>query len=113
MSEFKHTPGPWRTRSMGPWTTDSDLGGHSSWAVGTDRGVIAIAVTHEHHDDPEYTANARLIAAAPMLLEAADDTLEALKLLLIGLSTRAPETIPVINAHIEELSYAIAKATGQ
>lgn len=68
---------------------------------------------YDDEDDAVAEANARLIAAAPMLLEGAVDTVEALKLLRMGLAKRAPEAIPVIDAHIDELQYAIAKAKGQ
>lgn len=72
-----NTPLPWRTRAMGPWSTDSELGSHASWAIGTERGVIAIVVTHEHHDDPEFLANAALIVRAVNSQEALSEALAA------------------------------------
>ena len=56
-----------------------------------------------------------LMAAAPMLLDGAQDTVEALKLIRIGLANGVidePKMIEVIDAHIDELSFAIATATG-
>jgi hypothetical protein len=59
----------------------------------------------------EEEANARLIAAAPELLEGAQDAVEAFKLLRIGMANE-PKAIEVIDAHIDELNFAIRKATG-
>lgn len=59
----------------------------------------------------EKIARARLWSAAPMLLEGAQDTVEALKLLRVGMAGE-PKALEVIDAHIDELEYAIAKATG-
>jgi hypothetical protein len=58
----------------------------------------------------EKIERARLWSAAPMLLEGAEDAVIALKLLRTGLLEKAPETIAVIDAHIDELEYAIGKA---
>lgn len=57
MSEAKHTPGPW----VASWR---DYGG----VIGKDGYVVAQAATFRNKEVIE--ANARLIAAAPELLEA-------------------------------------------
>ena len=49
--------------------------------------------------------------AAQMLLEGAQDAVEAFKLLRLGMAGE-PKAIEVIDAHIDELEFAIAKATG-
>lgn len=67
MSESKHTPGPWEVQSY------TNYKGWSVWA--NDRGCIAEGCIAERWYDAdqqpdELKANARLIAAAPELLEA-------------------------------------------
>lgn len=97
----KFTPGPWQLGcEMGPWTTDSEQGSHCSWSIGKGRNVIAIAVTHADYDDPEFLANARLIAAAPDLLEALQE--------LVGALDSCVELTPDL---IKKAETAIAKAT--
>nr|WP_064247000.1 hypothetical protein [Rhizobium leguminosarum]OAP95128.1 hypothetical protein A4U53_18070 [Rhizobium leguminosarum] len=71
MSERRHTPGPWRV--------DSDNDGYGIEIVGRPtwpcsrfgvQGDWDIAKIEELDNDAEARANARLIAAAPELLEA-------------------------------------------
>jgi hypothetical protein len=57
-------------------------------------------------------ANAHLIAAAPWLYDAAEDTAEALALLRIGLRGNKA-AMEVIDAHISELNTALTKARGE
>lgn len=61
----KHTPGPWKVYERVS-NHDSD-----SWIKGPDGEQIASGIGHE--DEPQQLANARLIAAAPELLEALQD----------------------------------------
>lgn len=62
MSGVKHTPGPWLTQ----WEHDGD---ESIWS--RDGGMHMIATCHAEDDRViPAKANARLIAAAPDLLEA-------------------------------------------
>ena len=69
-----HTPGPWVNRTVGDPT---DKSGGQIYA-----GKVNVATCHfGSHDTPEYDdykANARLIAAAPELLEAAKFALSIL-----------------------------------
>ena len=64
MSEFKHTPGPWRAF----WTKDGKsllgIGEETAEAITDGRGLLGIWRNYE-----EMTANARLIAAAPEMVE--------------------------------------------
>lgn len=72
MSEARHTPGPWTLSD----DYDTVFGGPPD-----DRGSVMVANIAGDADDPENEANARLIAAAPELLEVARQyaaTLEAL-----------------------------------
>jgi hypothetical protein len=59
----KHTKGPWKASKRGAYT---DYDGNSVVILGDD---MRVAVVH-HHGDRSSTANARLIAAAPEMLEA-------------------------------------------
>lgn len=54
--DTKYTPGPWMVRSTG--------------CVGTDDMMVASVYPMEDQNLEEHDANARLIAAAPELLEA-------------------------------------------
>ena len=69
MSETKHTPGPWRISGGSATTVQADYR-----AINSEGGVlIARALGYPNSgyfpSDDEATANARLIAAAPELLE--------------------------------------------
>jgi hypothetical protein len=106
-----HTKGPWQVsgcRHSGDLKIGRDTRLH---AVGPDGD--AVCMVFYDMKTGRGLRDARLIAAAPMLLEGAQDTVGALKLLRTGLRERAPETLGVIDAHISELEYAIAKALGQ
>jgi len=89
----EHTPGPWGDE-------------RKSVIV---RGLTWVA--HAHYPTKEGEANARLIAAAPELLEGAQDAVEAFKILRVGMLDNKA-ALEVKDAHIDELNYAIAKATG-
>lgn len=64
MSEATHTPGPWAIGKYGKVTTPD----------GETLLVDGVSLPMNH--DPEAIANARLIAAAPELLEALEKMLE-------------------------------------
>ena len=67
----KHTPGPWIESDCDDWSVDHDTAATVSWtAINARNGrAVALPVITGFNDD-ELTANARLIAAAPDLLEA-------------------------------------------
>ena len=93
----KHTPGPWTIGRIGDGTE------HTApiEGAGTTVGYVEM---HSFDDDetttPEQAANARLIAAAPDLLEALTDCLDRLE-----------QDYPKDNARIVNARAAIAKAT--
>ena len=98
----KHTPGPW----IGAGPSFGDPFPRYTTSIVTKReddddGIVEICELPFHHRDDENEANARLIAAAP-------DLLEALQYMM--------EVCPAINQQGEEAhlraSAAIAKATG-
>lgn len=96
MSEVKHTPGPWSylrtTHPRGYIVTGRD-------------GIYDIAIVRDVGGTPENAANARLIAAAPELLEALQGVLKAGR----GTSGR----IILEGWHEVVVRDAIAKATGE
>jgi hypothetical protein len=65
---FHHTPGPWRASIYGGWDTPR---------VWSDQGAVAMLIHHESGPG-EAEANALLIAAAPDLLAALRQTLQAM-----------------------------------
>ena len=109
MSEAKHTPGPWKKaeRPNGPWW-------HISADYGLDKykgcGRQAVACVHgvskrrgESAYSEMFEANARLIAAAPELLD-------ALRYIEGVALANEPRDLPTIAAKARA---AIAKATGE
>ena len=96
MSEIKPTPGPWAVARMTPCRVDTASGSISiSWSSNNDSGAR----------EREAEANARLIAAAPELLEALQKMLPELRGLSIVSDTAAEM--------LREAEAAIAKATGE
>ncbi len=101
----KHTPGPWNIGSSDLPVSRMSIhckghkdSCHSTVALMVSRGVIGIS-----HD--EEFANARLIAAAPDLLEALKDCVAVMDRELAGLKVIQPE--------LSAARAAIAKATGE
>ena len=105
-----HTPGPWIASVQ-----RSKEGRHLGWIVEASEGrggrigwpSRAYADTNEEapRDGKEQEANARLIAAAPDLLGAADYAAEAI--------ASVPAGFPVLDRALEHLRAAIAKAEGR
>ena len=98
MSNTKHTPGPW---------TKCFLNGH--WHIARKDGRVEIAKVAAYKNREQSTANARLIAAAPELLEACHNALAWL-----GEKPEPNDDRPHSNsvrALIDQLEAAIAKAT--
>lgn len=96
-----HTPGPWENHK---WNSEE----HQISAKG---GTIAL-VSHDHSLVPEdeADANARLIAAAPDLLEACHNAIEAYHILAI---TDISLRLPGFEDCLAALNAAIAKAEGR
>ncbi len=114
--ESKHTPGPWGDAiSDDGYSVDHDSGlrvdpGLCWKPVGPrdNHAVALVVVPSSFGMDDELDANARLIAAAPELLE-------ALKRLLAFVEehTEAGEVIPPHTMEHDRARAAIAKATGK
>jgi len=104
MNNHKHTPGPWSISSMKSELTLYD------WILRHERGPLAL-ISSPWIDD--WEANARLIAAAPELLEALEAMLAA-DLYADGEGVWAfaiADTIEGAEA-VSKARAAIAKATG-
>ena len=101
MSNAKHTPGPW---SSSMWT--DDVAGAVGWSIVCgDAGHRVPTNTFETDDEEEAEANARLIAAAPELLEA----LQAYD----AWADKTPPHDQELKVLRERIRAAIAKATGE
>ena len=93
----KHYPGPWSAGEIDDGWADIDAYGSNHWQF------ARVVVQTEDDDEPQkrLIANARLIAAAPDLLEALKDAESELA------------CYSRINSHvIDRVRAAIAKATG-
>lgn len=113
MSGAQHTPGPWAEAKTADWMVENDEHNWISWCgIGDQRGeIIALPVWSGRHDDPEFSANISLIAAAPELLAEAEADLQAWESVLeFGLI--APSHTDTIRARIERLRTVIFKAKG-
>ena len=99
MTHAKHTPGPWFIEHL-DWAQKGHV-----FISAKDHGELAQVVWLMENDEimgrnsPEKEANARLIAAAPTMLEALQDCREALR------RTGHDGELAIVDA-------AIAKATG-
>lgn len=69
-----HTPGPWTVTRVSKSTILKDL-----YVSASPERIARVVVPSTSKDIGEYEANARLIAAAPDLLEALKDLREAIK----------------------------------
>lgn len=102
MSKAQHTPGPWHVVTC---VEDDPTTRYIDDAPGEDgeRGYYLAEV--EHYDLQELEANARLIAAAPELLEALE------RIVSINGSTKGAQSLVDEFKHIARA--AIAKAKGE
>ena len=103
---IKHTPAPWRVSSESPRIIKKDYR-----AIGSDAGfLIASTMGHDNSgfyaSEQEADANARLIAAAPELLEALEMCTKAMASVL-------PDFNPCDQAAYDKARAAIAKAKGE
>lgn len=75
---MKHTPGPWRiTRNPADHPMPAQISGQFHPDTGH-RGHVCNVFVHEDNRDSTERANARLIAAAPEMLEALNEALFAM-----------------------------------
>ena len=78
-----HTPGPWwaRKNSAGDWDVQTLRDSYPDMPEGSDTGAYIASVYNDTTDSRtrgKNEANARLIAAAPELLDAANAALDAM-----------------------------------
>lgn len=107
MSEVKHTPGPW---IYGDWITGKhgdpgNSGWVEVWNIEADGSKGLPFIACKHHDQ---VANARLIAAAPELLEALLEIEDVASFLCIEDRRDRRQ----LGEALDKTRAAIAKATG-
>jgi len=107
--QAKHTPGPWtysaddKLNGLRAFGINRDLGKEAAEERGVDVAIETIAEVCEANDHAIAEADARLIAAAPDLLEACKQAFEELG---------ASAAWRVSTLRLDVLRKAIAKATG-
>lgn len=102
----KHTPGPWRAERTGPWD------GWDGWEViAKDGATVCNGLGSQRN--PIREANARLIAAAPELLEAAKLVLEWYEAEDNHSGTDFYQRMQMCRDSEDAIRAAIAKATGE
>lgn len=95
-----HTHGPWTITLHGNGLVD----GNYRYQIGTNTQTVAYVWMGRENNDPELKANARLICAAPELLEA---LIEA-----SNIFDNYPEIANELKGTFEVVQKAIAKAIG-
>jgi hypothetical protein len=105
MSETKHTPGPWDYSAK--LSASENHRGFRIWEHG-DSWVLADVMPMDE-DGKQGEANARLIAAAPELLEALQECKQLLDMVLCVSGGLPPEA----NGPAAKALAAVRKATGQ
>jgi len=114
----KHTPGPWYLEEPNLKKQRVDIStdeacpttGVASW-----RGLARVygCVDWPKSGTAAMMANARLIAAAPDLLEAAIQSIPLLEeYMQLGIDTDAPDSADAFEAVLLIMKHAITKATG-
>lgn len=107
---MKHTPGKWKVNEHIFGEYFADIEGRDSDCPTNDKQIRTIAVILKYASKEECKANARLIAAAPELLEACKKALNNLrKQRVFATPTKAVEFM----AQEKELEQSIAKAEGK
>ena len=107
MSEHKHTPGEWFARKDEGW---------KGWSVADDAHTLIATVSDddEHlHDNEQDEANARLIAAAPDMLEALESFNHLVPELWGDMVVDGQMTLIVDEDTIDAIKAAIKKARGE
>src|SRR6185437_9026955 len=103
----KHTPGPWTAN----WSTATNGGPERGWFVESESDRYAYGAIAELPDGREE-ANARLIAAAPELLEVCKGLLAAIRDRFPGIEKQV-ETAAGLQSEYHCAVAAIAKAEGR
>lgn len=111
MSKFKGTPGPWHPA----FNRDSEDGVNATSIYSEDGIYVADVyrgyVGSEDLKEVEQKANARLIAAAPELLEALDDLIHLAESAMLRANYDGGEYD--IDGELSDARAAIAKALGE
>ena len=114
-TELKHTPGPWELVPPNHWYIGSGWGVRAKtpegpgWPTPSATGYYAMCTPPPHGKEKvrEQEANARLIAAAPDLLEALKSLVE------YGEGNEDPDVFPEEHLRLNSARAAIAKVEGK
>lgn len=98
MTQDKHMPGPWvaSEQDNGEWVIEAADRHVNDWVV---------AIVCDNCGDSSTEANARLIAAAPEMLEVLRDLLDAIE-------RDIPDAVSITTGPMQAARAAIVKATG-
>lgn len=106
-----HTPGPWRVFTTPDGRRVIGVGDRTGGGI-TDQGDVSTNDQGVWRSGKEKLANARLIAAAPDLLEALKDCLAALTDPVVGtIYGDDPDWYRKVNDAADKAAAAVAKAT--
>lgn len=111
----QHTPGPWSYQGIGPVFDVTAQAGRTAKYIGHFIARLPATIAgFEPIPEDAREANARLIAAAPDLLAAAELSLRNIESLIYGLPITAENTVQhqSLLAWAETVRAAIKKATG-
>lgn len=103
----KYTPGPWFVK----YPYDEDIGEAGVAAKSPSSGREIVCARVWGRDEEAATANARLIAAAPELLEALDECDTAFA--VFNMCGDVPQTRAAVKKAWAKANEIIAKATGK
>jgi hypothetical protein len=108
MTKAQHTPGPWKLSEILPGDTRPHFSGN---VYGADNYIVANC--NCKRDDNEIDANARLIAAAPELLERNEVGLALVEAAILDLENVNPALSEGLAMWVNNTRAAIAKAKGE
>lgn len=105
----KHTPSPWKCGKDDPFVYALNAHGSNRFFAPVNGGWTSGEAVEGRTEEPELLANARLISAAPDLLEALTDVLDR-----IGALSNPNELLGLMERHdADKVWAALKKARGE
>ena len=108
----KHTPGPWKAPLISSFMGAANSTTGFVWAEEPHGGPVATICTSVANPDTARTANARLIAAAPDMLDALKSLQQPL-LVAIDIAGQNTTEEEMLSKAYHDVQDAIAKAEGE